>query len=304
MKNLFAVSLLASSLAFVGCSGGTVSVTDDQAQVSSTATTNIIDRIKGIFKGESKSMSIEMPLSTLIVQAVQADMNEKGMEHFFQPIFTVSNFCFGLKEIAEVYNVEPPLGIKVTSQQILDELNRDFGKDQSTWHPNVKKGYRMFQAVIDSDERGLCTRLAILKASTPLSAWQSGEDQYAQATAIFQAAWTANEVEKLILSEMGTIGSWKSDATAKVKVIEIIDRLAKDGTIENLNRQWARNALGSHIQLDKTGSHLAPVHFTYRDSTGHVTDVSVAGTGTVLNSGGSTTFGNGFIDGKKVSISL
>lgn len=298
------VSLLASSVALGGCSGGTVSATDDQAQVSSTATNSIIERIKGIFKSESKSMSIEMPLSTLIFQAVQEDMKNKGMENFFVPTFTVENFCFGFKEIAEVYGVEQPPSIKVHAQGILDSIEKSEGKDQSKWEENVKIGYAMFKGVVDSNERALCTRLAILKSSTALGGWNAQQDMYEQAMAIFQAAWLSNQVEKIILSEMSTISSWKSDAVAKAKVNEIIERLGADGTIESLNRQWAKNGKGSEIRLDRTGSSPAPVHFTYLDSSGGVTDTAVSGTGTVLKSGGSPTFGDGYIDGKKVFITV
>ena len=60
-----------SAIALVGCSGGSVSATSDQAQTSSTDHSTIVGKIKEILKPETNSSGVEMPASAMIVDATK-----------------------------------------------------------------------------------------------------------------------------------------------------------------------------------------------------------------------------------------
>ena len=92
---------------------------------------------------------------------------------------------------------------------------------------------------------------------------------------------------------------WKSDAEAKAKINEQLSEIVKTDMYYQLVADAYSIAEKNMVTKDATGKHPASVHFTLADY-----DVAVSGTGTTILKNGAEWYGNGFISGKKYTVSM
>ena len=102
-----------SAIALVGCSGGSVSATSDQAQSSSTDHSTIVGKIKDIFKSETNSFVVEMPASSIIVEATKDWLDSNGIT-WWMPFDVKENSCLNADKINDL------LGYKHQDTTLMD----------------------------------------------------------------------------------------------------------------------------------------------------------------------------------------
>lgn len=292
MKGLIAATLTAS-IALVGCSGGTVSATSEQAQSSSTATNSILERIKGIFKSDSRAVTVQVPVQTVINETASEWLAERKID--LPLAWTFVDTCNYLPEILRAAGV-PEVDLKKELQDtqarlsITPEQYRTEGEkialrvahDFQTWSP-----------------RAICARMQLVKAAQPINGWQgfSEREEYEQATMMFANAFVANEISARVAEQIADSSSWKNESALKKKINSIIDGLEKDGSLEKINGA-SMVIWGQKVNVDKTTTQ-PPVHF---NTLGY--DLEGAGNGITLIKNGGTIFGNGYIGGKNYMVNV
>lgn len=281
---MFKINKLLISLAvastLVGCSGGTVSATSDQASSSSTDHTSIISRVKSFFKSESQSFTVEMPAASLIIEASKDWIDEKK---------AVITMPFDFSENTCVYapKVRDLLGYDQDPQMTLGSvLAGQIKPDDATF------GYLL---KLDTDQ--ICTRLFIRDSAVPISGWLREVDHGLFARSVFLNGYVANGLATQVMTRLPA-SVWKSDVEAKRQITLILDDLIKSGEYYSIVADAYKKA-EEHLNKDFTGQADAPVHFTIGDY-----DVSGSGVGTTMLRNGSEWYGAGYISGKKYTISM
>lgn len=293
MKGLIVATLM-TSIALVGCSGGTVSATSDQAQSSSTATNSILERIKGIFKSDSKAVTVQVPMQTVINETASEWLAERKID--LPLAWTFVDTCNFLPEILRAAGVP-----EVDLQKQLQEAKERISMTPEQYRSEGDKiALRMAHDFQTHSPRAICARMQLVKAAQPINGWQgfSEREEYEQATMMFANAFVANEISARVAEKIADASAWKSDAELKKKINSIIDGLEKDGTLEKINES-SMVIWGKKVNADKTMTHPAPVHFT---TLGY--DVAGAGNGITLTKNGGTIFGNGYIGGKNYLVNV
>lgn len=293
MKGLI-VATLVTSIALVGCSGGTVSATSDQAQSSSTATNSILERIKGVFKSESKAVTVQVPVQTVINETANEWLEERKI--VFPREWYFADVCNNLPEILRAIG-EPEIDLRKHFREAKERILLTPEQNRSEVD---RLALQMNEAFQTHSPHSICARMQLVKAAQPIYGWQGFGDQkqYEQATMMFVNVFIANEISARVAEKLSNVSAWKSDAELKKKINSIIDGLEKDGTLEKINES-SMVILGEKVTADKTMTHPAPVHFT---TLGY--DVAGAGNGITLTKNGGTIFGNGYIGGKNYLVNV
>ena len=268
-----------SAIALVGCSGGSVSATSDQAQSSSTDHSTIVGKIKDIFKSETNSFVVEMPASSMIVEGTKEWLVERDANLWVMPDIKDMG-CLNSNEINDL------LGYK---------------HQEGTFRANIKsqeKDYpEQVKKILALHEGDICSRIFIRESARSIGGWDRNIDDGDFARAIFINAYVANALETQIISRVGS-KVWKSDTEAKEKINAVLSEVAQSDMYHQIVAEAYRIA-ENHLTKDLTGKHPAPVHFTIADY-----DVAVSGTGTTILKNGSEWFGSGYISGKKYTVSM
>ena len=274
-------SAVLSAIALVGCSGGSVSATSDQAQTSSTDHSTIVGKIKEIFKSETDSFVVEMPASAMIVEATKEWLKENNADIWIN-INTADHSCLKNDKVNDL------LGYSHQKYTFTYTI-----KSQEKQYPEQAK------QLLALDERDVCSRLFIRDSAKSLGGWDRNTDHGDYARMIFINALIANELETQIISKVGS-KVWKSDIEAKARINQALSETVKNGDFYyELVAKAYRIAESSDLSKDFTGHHPAPVHFNISDY-----DVAVSGIGTVMLKSGAGWFGNGNISGKNYTISM
>ena len=269
-----------SAIALVGCSGGSVSATSDQAQSSSTDHSAILGKIKDIFKSETNSFVVEMPASSIIVEATKDWLDSNGIT-WWMPFDVKENSCLNADKINDL------LGYKHQDTTLMDVVKR-----QEKDYPEEAK------RTLALDEGDICSRIFIRDSAVALGGWDRNTDNGDFARAIFINGYIANGLETQIITRVGS-KVWKSDSEAKAKINEVLTDIVKSGIYYDIAAEAYRIVETTGLSKDFTGKHPAPVHFNISDY-----DVAVSGVGTVMLRNGANWFGNGHISGKSYMISM
>ena len=279
MKTQLTALAVVTAMTLVGCSGGTVSATSDQAQSSSTAHDSIVSRIKTFFKSEEQTVTVEMPAASLIVEAAKDWIAENKVE-MNMPVDISVNSCLYSPEVRDIlgYEQEPDYTLKhVLEEQI---------------EPNSKHSH-----LLKLDTNKICARMFIRDSAIPFGGWYRDVDHGDFARAIFLNAFVTNGLETQIITRLGTT-VWKSDVEAKQRINAILDELVDSGAYFGIVAEGAKQTELS-LSKDFTGSSPAPVHFQIGDY-----DVSGSGIGSSMLRNGSEWFGAGFISWKKYTVAM
>lgn len=293
MKGLIAATLTAS-IALVGCSGGTVSATSEQAQSSSTATNSILERIKGVFKSDSKAVTVQVPVQTVINETANEWLEERKI--VFPREWYFADVCNNLPEILRAIG-EPEIDLRKHFREAKERILLTPEQNRSEVD---RLALQMNEAFQTHSPHSICARMQLVKAAQPIYGWQGFGDQkqYEQATMMFVNVFIANEISARVAEQIADSSSWKNESALKKKINSIIDGLEKDGSLEKINGA-AMVILGEKVTADQTQTHPAPVHFT---TLGY--DVAGAGNGITLTKNGGTIFGNGYIGGKNYLVNV
>jgi len=269
-----------SAIALVGCSGGSVSATSDQAQSSSTDHSTIVGKIKDIFKSETNSFVVEMPASAIIVEGVKEWLTDHNAD-IGMSIDITDNSCLNANEINTLLGYEHQ---KQTLTYVIKSQEKQF--------PEQAK------QLLALDERDICSRIFIRDSVKSLGGWDRSIKDAHYSRAIFINAYVANGLATQVITRVGS-KVWKSDAEAKAKINEQLSEIVKTDMYYQLVADAYSIAEKNMVTKDATGKHPASVHFTLADY-----DVAVSGTGTTILKNGAEWYGNGFISGKNYTISM
>lgn len=294
MKGLI-VATLTASIALVGCSGGTVSATSDQSQSSSTATNSILERIKGIFKSDSRAVTVQVPVQTVINETANEWLEERKI--VFPREWYFGDICNNLPEILRAIG-EPEIDLRKHFREAKERILLTPEQNRSEVD---RLALQMNEAFQTHSPHSICARMQLVKAAQPIYGWQGfgDEKKYEQATMMFANAFVANEISARVAEKLSNVSAWKSDAELKKKINTVIDGLEKDGTLAEINAASIKAILGEKVNIDATMQHPAPVHFT---TLGY--DLAGAGNGITLTKNGGTIFGNGYIGGKNYLVNV
>lgn len=290
MKELGALALVAS-IALVGCSGGTVSATSEQGQGESASTNSILERVKGFFKSEAKSVTIEVPVQTMINETATEWIDERKITY---PLgFSYLDLCNYLPEVLQVMGARDDALPKLLS----NSKARISAIPQAQRNESDAMVLNFAQVAEKENLYGICGRLQLKKVGLPVAGWYGEPKEMAQM--MFFNAFVANEISVRVAQKIADSSAGKTDEFLKQKINQEIENLAKDGTIGQIFAAAVKPSLMFDIQRDMTMKHPAPVHFSLNGY-----DIAGAGTGIVLSKNGGTIYGDGWIGGKKYTATV
>lgn len=279
MKHKFKLALtvlITSSL--VGCSGGSVSATSDQAQSTSTDHTSIVSRIKSIFKSDTDSFKIEIPASSLIIEASKDWIEKTNTQVINMPWDYDYNMCINSPEVKKI-------------------TNYGRGGDLTAGLKELVKQEPTAAYLLDINPDQICSRFFLADSSRPLFGWQRKISHEGFARAVFLNGYVANALETQVISRLGAT-KWKNNNLVKDEINKILDDLVSSGQYSQIVADAVLKTNNSRITIDAT-MRLGAVAFT-------LDDYSVEGgeAGIVMKKNGSNWFGNGAISGKTYSVAM
>ena len=182
---------------------------------------------------------------------------------------------------------------------------RDIPLDQVTARQAVDAGnYRRLKEG-DLAEK-FCVRDKILKADRwDLAVYfhnlkktnAENEDDYARS--LLLNALTSNAVQFYALSLGKVKDNYESEKEAVLAINKAIDELVEDGTVERFRYDFLNHVLRQDDRIKEIGGVEGTLYF----KAGRY-DVTVSGSGTQFYRNGKMTFGRGYVEGNKSSITL
>lgn len=263
----------------VGCSGGSVSATSDQAQSSSTDHSSIVSRIKSIFKSDTDSFKIEMPASSLIIEASKDWLEKTKAQVITMPWDYNYNMCINAPEIKKITGYGGNENLTTGLKELI--------KQEPTGAYLLK---------LNPDQ--ICSRFFLSDSSRPMYGWaKQASSHEAFAKAVFLNGYVANALETQVISRLGTT-KWKNNNLAKDEINKILDDLVSSGQYSQIVADAVLKTNNSKIVIDGTMK-LGAVAFM-------LDDYSVEGgeAGIVMRKNGSNWFGNGAISGKTYNVMM
>ncbi len=269
-------ALITSSL--IGCSGGSVSATSDQAQSSSTDHSSIVSRIKSIFKSDTDSFKIEMPASSLIIEASKDWIEKTKTQVINMPWDYDYNMCINSPEIKKI-------------------TNYDRGGDLTTGLKELIKQEPTGAYLLKVNPDKICSRFFLSDSSRPLYGWAKQASHEGFAKGVFLNGYVANALETQVISRLGTT-KWKNNILAKDEINKILDDLVSSGQYHQIVADAVIKINNSKILIDGTMK-LGAVAFTLDDY-----NVEGGEAGIIMKKNGSNWFGNGAISGKTYNVMM
>lgn len=296
MKKLILIPLV---LAMGGC-GSSVSSTSSSESATGTGSYSIIQRTKDFFASKSKKMSIEMPLSVLIVEASKDWSISHGISlnphvEFNENACNFSPALNKLNDLGEDHGNQ-------TLSEIMKEFETEFESIPEAKRTDLeKKQLANVKAILSvKNDDYVCARFFVEAGAYPYSGWPK-LSQTEFAAAVFEAGLVANALQTEIISELGDKSTWKSDAEIKKEVNEILDRIVRDGRYTNIVYNSTQTIVNnfSSLALNFSNQQAAPIEFSIGDY-----NVQGSSNGVSLIKSGTQWFGHGYVSSKKYMTSV
>ena len=268
------------SLSLIGCSGGSVGVSNENSEVSGNESNSIIRKIKEITGSKASTYTIEMPASVLIVESAKDWMEANNVLDISMSWSMEDDSC----QYQDI--IHKKMGIELQTANSMESILKREAKEKK------------IDGLDKLDASRLCASIYLRDSAFPFSGWYSDIEPIEQIRRTFLAGYIANGLETQVMARLNS-NVWKSDVIAKNAISKALDEIVADGTYHDIAIEGLRIAYSSHTVRDLAGKHPASVHFSMGEY-----DVAADGYGIVLLKSGVPWFGQGFITSKKYLIGV